>query len=226
MTQSPRPFSEIYQTAVLHKGGVEAVESSLPKAKTAKQLCAVPDSVYLSEMSRRIFRAGLKHEMVDNKWPAFEVAFHGFDPFACAMVSDDELDLMMADRRLIRHAGKLSAVRENAKLVLQIAREYAGFGNFLANWPQNEIVELWFYLKKYGKQLGGNSGPYFLRMVGMDTFLLTTDVVSVVKNEIKINKSPTAKSELLKIQDLFKNWKSESGRAFCEISRIVSYNAQ
>ena len=225
MTRSPRPFSAIYQTAVLHKGSVQAVENSLPKAKTAKQLRAVPDHVYLSEMARRIFRAGLKHEMVDKKWPAFEVAFHGFDPFTCAMLSDEQIERLMDDRRLIRHAGKIKAVRENAKLIQQIARENGSFGNFLANWPEDEVVELWFYLKKHGKQLGGNSGPYFLRMIGRDTFLLTTDVVSVVKNEIGIDKTPTAKSELLKIQELFKHWKVESGRSFCEISRIVSYGA-
>ena len=31
-------------------------------------------------MSLRIFRAGLKHSLVDAKWPAFEEVFAGFEP--------------------------------------------------------------------------------------------------------------------------------------------------
>jgi len=35
--------------------------------RTAAELRSVPDDRYLSQMSLRIFRAGLKHELVDAK---------------------------------------------------------------------------------------------------------------------------------------------------------------
>lgn len=62
-----RSFQSIYDTAALHKGGSAVVEANLPRVLTADQLRNLGDNRYLSDMSRRIFRAGLKHAMVDAK---------------------------------------------------------------------------------------------------------------------------------------------------------------
>ena len=43
-------------------------------------------------MSLRIFRAGLRHSVVDDKWPAFEEAFHGFEPRRVRAMSDEEVE--------------------------------------------------------------------------------------------------------------------------------------
>ena len=220
-----KTFSEIYQTACLHKGGEAQVEAMLPKPLADSQLIDTPDNVFLSMMSLRIFRAGLKHEMVDNKWPAFEEVFRSFDPFYCAMLSDDDLDTLMADKRIIRHMGKIKSVRENGFFVRDTSQQHNGFGRFLVEWPEEDIVGLWTYLKKHGKQLGGMSGPYFLRMVGKDTFLLTRDVVAVLINEGVVDKAPTSQAALKAAQSAFLTWKEESSRSYSEISRVLSYAA-
>lgn len=217
-----RSFEDIYQTAVMHKGSVDVVEANLPKAKSPSQLKKLSDAHYLSEISRRIFRAGLKHEMVDKKWPAFDKAFKGFDIRFCAMLSDEDIESYMDDKRLIRHMGKIKSIRSNAQFIENVVREYNSFGDFLAGWPVEEIVELWFYLKKHGAQLGGRSGSLFLRMVGKDTFILTDDVVAVLKAENIVSKTPTSQRDIRATQDAFNQWKQESGRPMCEISRIVS----
>ncbi|WP_439133688.1 hypothetical protein [Pseudomaricurvus sp.] len=84
-----RSFRSIYETAVLHKGGEAAVEANLPVLRSPSQLKQLSDDRYLSDISRRIFRAGLKHSMVDGKWPAFEEVYFGFDPYRVAMMSDE-----------------------------------------------------------------------------------------------------------------------------------------
>ena len=43
------------------------------------------------------------------------------------------------------------------------------------------IVELWEALAKRFSQMGGNSGPSFLRMVGKDTFVLTHSVTAALE---------------------------------------------
>ncbi len=65
-------FAEILNAA----GGADAVSGRLPRAKTAQALRSIPDDRYLSLMSLRVFRAGIKHAVVDAKWPAFEEVFH------------------------------------------------------------------------------------------------------------------------------------------------------
>ena len=163
------PFAEILDAARARHGAA-ALDARLPQPKTPEELRAIPDDRYLSQMSLRIFRAGLKHSIVDAKWPAFEEVFHGFDPRRVRAMPDEALDALLGDSRLIRHGGKIRAVRDNAAAMLDIAAAHGGFGAWLADWPVADIVGLWDALAKRFSQMGGNSGPMFLRMVGKDTF--------------------------------------------------------
>ncbi|SMF35018.1 DNA-3-methyladenine glycosylase I [Alteromonadaceae bacterium Bs31] len=216
-------FAELYQTAILHKGGEENVIALLPKVKTAKQLAQKEDAYYLSTMSLRIFRAGLKHSLVDAKWPEFERVFKGFDTHYCAMLSDDDMDELMSNKALIRHLGKMKSVRENAQFVRRVSDERGGFGAWLAAWPVEDVVGLWLALKKQGKQLGGNSGPYFLRMVGRDTFLLTSDVINLMMAHGVVSRAPSSQKDMREVERVFLEWQQQSGgRPLCEISRIAS----
>ena len=134
---------------------------------------AESDDRYFSLMTRRIFRAGLKHDMVDAKWPAFEEAFSGFDPRAVRAMNDEDLDRLMSDKRLIRHGGKMTACLRNAAALCDLIEESGSFGAYLAAWPGSDIVGLWHDLARRFTQLGGNSGPMFLRMAGKDTFVIS-----------------------------------------------------
>ena len=63
-------FSTILDAARTRHGAA-AIEARLPQPKNASELAAIPDDRYLSQMSLRIFRAGLKHSLVDAKWLGF-----------------------------------------------------------------------------------------------------------------------------------------------------------
>lgn len=219
-----RSFDQIYTTAVLHKGSEQAVLDLLPRCLSNAELLSVSDNELLSSMMLRVFQAGLKHDMVAAKWPAFRVAFADFNPAFCTRLSDEVIETAMTNQALIRHLGKLKAIRANAQMVHEIALDYGSFAQFIADWPVEDIVGLWRELKKRGSQLGGMSAPYFLRIVGKDTFLLTKDVVAVLIAEGILDKSPTAQADLLKAQAAFNLWREESGLPACQISRIVAMN--
>jgi 3-methyladenine DNA glycosylase Tag len=180
------------------------------------------NSSYLSEMSRRVFRAGLKHSMVDAKWPAFEKAFHHFNLDRVAMMSDEELDELMGNRAIIRHWGKIQSVRHNAGFLREMARLHGSVGQWLANWPGEDVVGLWTQLRKEAAQMGGNSGPSFLRMVGKDTFVLSEDVVVALKAQGIVDKKPTSQRDLKATQQAFNQWRQQSGRPLCQLSRMLS----
>ncbi|HVC52296.1 MAG TPA: DNA-3-methyladenine glycosylase I [Stellaceae bacterium] len=108
---STTPFAAILDTA-RERHGAAAVEARLPTPKIPAALAATGDDRYLSQMSLRIFRAGLKHSNVDAKWPAFEGVFHGFDPRRVRAMPDEALEALLDDARLIRHWGKLSVKRK------------------------------------------------------------------------------------------------------------------
>ncbi|HEV2098477.1 MAG TPA: DNA-3-methyladenine glycosylase I, partial [Stellaceae bacterium] len=161
------PFAPILEAAQARHGAA-ALDARLTQPLSPGELEALGDDRYLSQMSLRIFRAGLKHSLVDAKWPAFEEVFDGFEPRRVRAMSDEALEALLADRRLIRHWGKLKAVRDNAAAMIAVADEHKSFGAWLSRWPATDIVGLWEALAKRFSQMGGNSGPTFLRMVGKD----------------------------------------------------------
>lgn len=204
-------------------GSAKALEAKLPQPRSEAELRALSDDRYLSLISLRIFRAGLKHSLVDAKWPAFEEVFFGFDPEKVVLMGAERLENLMQDARLIRHLGKLKSVPGNAQFILDVRREKGSFGALIADWPVTDIVGLWKYLAKHGNQLGGLSAPRFLRMVGKDTFIPTDDMVAALKAQGVIDKAPTSQKELAAVQAAFNQWQAESGRPLCQLSVMLAH---
>ncbi len=218
-------FQPILPAAEARAGGAAALRARLPTPKSAAELRAVSDDRYLSLMSLRTFRAGLRHAMVDARWPAFEEAFQGFEPRRLRMLSDEDLDALLTDRRLIRHAAKMHAVRANAAALCEIAEGAGSFGAYLAGWPGAEVVGLWDDLAQRFSHLGGNSGPYFLRMAGKDTFLLTGDVARALQHWGVVARTPKGKGDRRRVQAAFNGWTAETGRPLCQLSMILALSA-
>ena len=206
--------------------GAAGLEARLPTPKTPDELRATPDDRYLSQMSLRVFRAGLKHSMVDAKWPAFEAVFYGFDPRRVRAMPDEALEGLLGDARLIRHWGKLKAVRDNAAAMLEVAAEHGSFGAWLAAWPGEDVVGLWEALAKRFSQMGGNSGPSFLRMVGKDTFILTASVVPALRRWGAITGPPKNRQDRAQVQACFNAWAAETGRPLCQLSLILALSVE
>ncbi len=215
-------FDAILAQAQARAGGAAALKARLPRHKSAEALRALGDDRYLSLMSLRIFRAGLRHGMVDARWPAFEEAFLGFEPRRVHAMPDEALEALMRDARLIRHWGKIKATRANAAAICALVEEVGSFGAYLADWPGARIVELWDDLAKRFSQLGGNSGSSFLRMAGKDTFLLTGDVVRALDRWAGIDGAPKGKAARRRAQAAFIGWAEATGRPLSQLSMVLA----
>jgi 3-methyladenine DNA glycosylase Tag len=204
-------------------GSQKALEARLPTAKSPAQLRKISDDRYLSTMALRVFRAGLKHSLVDSKWPAFEEVFFGFDPEKIVLMGAERLERLMQDTRIIRHFGKLKSVPRNAQMILDVAMEHGSFGDFIADWPVEDITGLWQYIAKHGNQMGGLSAPRFLRMIGKDTFIPSWDVVAALNAQEIVDKVPSSKRDQAAVQAAFNQWHAESGRPMCQLSAMLAF---
>jgi 3-methyladenine DNA glycosylase Tag len=219
------PFATILETARTRYGAAE-LEARLPTPRTPAELSATRDDRFLSQMSLRIFRAGLKHSVVDAKWPAFEELFYGFDPRRIRAMPDEAVEALLGDARLIRHWGKLKSVRDNASTMLDVAAEHGSFGRWLGEWPGDNIVGLWEALSKRFSQMGGNSGPMFLRMVGKDTFVLSNSVVAALKRWGVITAAPKNRKDQAAVQTAFNAWAAETGQPLCHLSMTLAVSIE
>ena len=216
-----KAFAGIQRTAE-KRVGAAALKARMPKVKSAAALRKVSDDRYFSLMALRIFRAGLKHDLVDAKWPAFEEVFHRFEPRRVRAMSDHDVEALMKDARLIRHFGKLKAVHANGAAVCAIAEEFGGVGAYLAGWPAPELTALWDDLAKRCHQMGGNSAAYFLRMVGKDTFILTPYVVKALNHWGVFKGEPKGKGDRAKVGAIFNAWAEETGRPLAHLSMTLA----
>ncbi len=217
-----RDFQWMLEYGINRFGSLKALEARLPQPATQAQLLAVPDDRYLSLIALRVFRAGLRHSVVDAKWPNFEEVFWQFNPEKVVLLSAEHIERLMQDTRIIRHLGKLKSVPRNAQMLLDIRHEFGSFGAFLAQWPEDDIVGLWRYLAKHGHQLGGLSAPRFLRMAGKDTFVLSDDVVAALVAQDIVTKRPTSQRDLALVQEAFNAWQAQSGRPLCQLSMLLA----
>jgi 3-methyladenine DNA glycosylase Tag len=215
------PFKKIPATAAKRAGGEAQLKKLLPQAKSAKALKSVSDDRYLSMMSLRVFSAGLKYSMVKGKWPAFEEVFPGFDPKRVRAMSDESLEGLLNEKPIIRHWGKIKATRVNAAAMCDIADEAGNFSSWLSAWPADDCLGLWDALTKRFTQLGGFSGPFFLRMAGKDTFMLSPDVGKALNKWGGYHGEIKGKKAALGAQDAL-NAAAESKLPLRQISRILA----
>lgn len=217
-----RTFAELYERAARRKGGPAALEKLIPKPLSAAKLRAIPDHRWLAGMTRGVFQAGFVWRVVEHKWPGFEAALHGFDPHALAFLSDEALEKLLADTRIIRHHAKLLATRDNAQFVLDLAIEHGSAGAFFAASPATQYAGLLNVLKKRGARLGGMTAQYFLRRMGVDAWVLSTDVVRVLADEGVLHRPPSSQRDMAAVQAAFDGWCEQSGRGLTAVSRVLA----
>ncbi len=215
-------FQQIFDRAAAFHGGTKVLEDLLPKPLSPKKLKAIPNDRWLAHMAKCVFRAGFSWKVIDNKWANFETAFDGFDAHKNAMKSDDDLSELLKDKGIVRNWEKIKSVRRNAVFLVDVAKQHGSAGAFFAQWPADNMVGLWEVLKKHGSRLGGTSGSYFLRGMGVDTFIFSGDVVKALVTQGIIDKAPTSKTAQRAVQSAFNEWQVESGRSLSEISRTLS----
>lgn len=217
------PFSKIFDFACHHKGGQSVVRTGLPRIAGVGELEALGDDRFLSEMTRCIFKAGFVWRVIERKWPDFEAAFDGFVPLYWQQVPPEVLEDLAQDERIVRNMQKIRTVPENARMIVEASQTHGGFGRFLAQWSHDDQAGLLVWLKKHGDRLGGASAQYFLRRVGWDGFILSTDVVTALKREALLDATPGSKKALTQAQSAFNAWHQETGLPYSHLSRILSF---
>lgn len=217
-------FESIYQRAAQRKGGEAQLELMLHKPLSPDELAAIPDDRWLAVFTEKVFQCGISWNVVRKKWPEFEEVFFQFRIQPLLLQPDETWEEKAKDPRIIRHLTKVMTIPANALMINMASLRYGSFGKMVANWPSDDITGLWGYLKKHGKRLGGNTGAYALRQMGVDTFILSSDVEGYLRHCGIIDSGRDTKRALQAVTQAFNHWKTESGRSLSEISQIIAYS--
>lgn len=215
-------FETIWQRAAARHGGEAALKKRLIKSKSKKQLAAVGDDRWLAEMTKRVFQAGFVWKVIEAKWAGFEEAFKAFEPKRVAALSEDDIDALLKDTRIIRNGQKIVSAQANAVFICELAREHGSAAKFFAEWPEDDFIGLMEVLKKRGSRLGGATGQLVMRFMGKQSFILRPDVSAALIRAGVVDKAPTSKKDLAAVQAAFNAWSQESGLGLTNISQTLA----
>src|SRR5205807_7805451 len=111
------------------------------------------DHGYLDLMSRAIFSARLNWRMIEKKWPHFRKAFREFSPEKVARLSERDIGALMEDSGIVRNEKKIRATVENAKTILDLAKEHGSVKGYIAGFGKREgklLEDLQYKFKHMG----------------------------------------------------------------------------
>ena len=121
---------------------------------------------YLEVMSKSVFQAGISWRVIEAKWPEIRQAFQGFEPAVVAGLTENDLDDLTNDRRVIRNRRKLEAIVENARRMIDLADHHEGFRSYLRSHGgfEKTVADL----RKQFRFLGDTGAYHFLWVVNED----------------------------------------------------------
>ncbi|MCW8864162.1 MAG: DNA-3-methyladenine glycosylase I [Colwellia sp.] len=221
-------FDDLYQRAAQRKGGKQALEALLVvkygEMGDASSLSRLTDDRVLSAFTKQIFKSGFVWRVVENKWPDFEDSFFNFDIEKMLMMPDEMLERKAADPKIIRNYNKVKTIKANAQMLFEHQVEHnSSFAKFISDWPTTDIIGLWAYLKKHGQRLGGNTGPNVLRLLGKDTFILSSDVEAYLRGQKIIEGGLHSKKSLMAMQNYFNDLQTQTGYSLMQLSRLIAF---
>lgn len=217
-----RHFDDILAIASERHGGREAALADIPVPKSADEIAAVPDAQWLASMTKGISQAGISWKVIEAKWDGIEEAFLGFDISRILMQPDDWFYDLCNDTRVIRSPPKIRAILDNALFIRQVSDAHGSFGRKLADWPRQDFAGLLAWLKSEGSRLGGTTGAYVLRYNGVDSYVMTPDVVARLVAEGIVDKAPSSKKAWAAVSEAFNIWAAQSGLTLTTISRVLA----
>lgn len=126
------------------------------------------------------FQAGLSWECVLNKREGFRKAFDGFNIEKISEYNDKKIASLQKNPNIIRNGLKIQAAISNAKVFLEIQKEWTSFSDYIWHWTKGKVIyesnqttsnlsdQISKDLKKRGMKFVGSTTIYaYLQAVGI-----------------------------------------------------------
>lgn len=87
------------------------------------------------------FQAGLSWECILNKKEAFQKAFDNFEYTKIANYDETKIEELMNDKGIVRNRRKITAAITNAKIFMEIQKEYGSFSKYIWSYTDGKQIK-------------------------------------------------------------------------------------
>jgi 3-methyladenine DNA glycosylase Tag len=119
---------------------------------------------YLEVLTQAVFQSGISWRVIEAKWPGFQEAFFRFDPKKISRLSEQDVDELAHDTRIVRNRKKIEATIDNALEMLAIEKEFGSMRDYLRSHGSFDATVA--DLRKRFRFVGETGAYFFLHVVG------------------------------------------------------------
>lgn len=87
------------------------------------------------------FQAGLSWITVLKKREDFRIAFDNFDVKKVASYDETKVNELLNNEKIIRSRGKINSAINNAKIFIDIQKEFGSFTNYIWGFTNNQVIK-------------------------------------------------------------------------------------
>lgn len=87
------------------------------------------------------FQAGLSWETILNKRESFRESFDNFDFNIISKYNEKKIEELLNNKNIIRCKRKINAVISNAKIFIEIQKEWGSFSNYIWHFTNNKVIK-------------------------------------------------------------------------------------
>lgn len=99
------------------------------------------DSYMFEFLILESFQAGLSWETILNKRENFRCAFDNFDYHKISNYKEEKINELLNNPGIIRNKLKIKAAINNAKVFIEIQKEYNSFSNYIWSFTNNQVIK-------------------------------------------------------------------------------------
>lgn len=130
------------------------------------------DNAYFENISRIVLKGSLNWQFIEDRWIAFRKAFANFDIDIVADYDEEDIEMLMMNKGIIRSRARIEATLFNAIIFQKIIAEYDSFRNYLDHLDK---LENYRYAKEElsnkFERINEETAAIFLYSVGEDIIL-------------------------------------------------------
>lgn len=129
------------------------------------------------------FQAGLSWITILKKRENFKKAFDDFDVVKVAGYGEEKINELRENEGIIRHKGKITSAINNAKIFIEIQKEFGSFDNYIWGFTDGEIIKAEYLTESdLSKKISKDLKKRGMKFVGPTIIYSYLESIGVIDN--------------------------------------------
>ncbi len=132
------------------------------------------------------FQAGLSWITILKKRENFKKAFGNFDVAKVANYGEAKIEELRNDKGIIRHKGKIASAVNNARVFIEIQKEYGSFSEYIWSFTDGKIIKAEYMTEsELSKNISKDLKKRGMKFVGPTIIYSYLESIGVIDNHEK-----------------------------------------